>query len=175
SSSKDESFFENDNEDKKPIQSDNEELDPNNILDEDEMDLNYEPHTKRLKILYRNPEIPKVEDSLDVYEENNTQHIPASSHMTANVSHIPPPHVKPTKITFRGFKSSYEEDEVLACGWMMQYSSLRNDQKIFVKKAIDDILFEAKLETLHRHSMSINESALCNSCHCVAEQFSMTN
>ncbi|XP_037937313.1 uncharacterized protein LOC119670932 isoform X2 [Teleopsis dalmanni] len=157
-------------------QSDNEEVDESNMVEE--VEISYAPHTKRQKIKFENPDDicfkTPTEDSLDEYDESPFQDTNTSSHVKT-LSNISAPYRKSTNSSFRDVKSNYNEDEVLACGWMMQYRNLRSEQKIFAKKAIDDILFEAKLETLHRHSVRINEAALCNNCGRVAEQFSMTN
>ncbi|XP_018790504.1 PREDICTED: uncharacterized protein LOC108969935 isoform X1 [Bactrocera latifrons] len=64
---------------------------------------------------------------------------------------------------FKKCRQYSDEADILGISWAYQYRSLSQTQKIFAKKAIDDILFEARLETLQRNSVRINERG-CDRC-----------
>lgn len=59
--------------------------------------------------------------------------------------------------TTKRLKQCDEYIQTLANGWACEYRLLSEDQKLFAKKAIDDILFEARLGTLNRNSVKINQ------------------
>uniref|UniRef100_A0A0A1WR58 Acyl-[acyl-carrier-protein] desaturase 6, chloroplastic n=1 Tax=Zeugodacus cucurbitae TaxID=28588 RepID=A0A0A1WR58_ZEUCU len=128
----------NDNEDKEYRQVDN--LSENNLQDDfvtaDESDL--------------------VVQFLTTKESTKRQYTPTP---TRNES----AHNERTDSSFKKFKQNNDEADILGISWAYQYRSLSETQKIFAKKAIDDVLFEARLETLQRNSVKINERQ-CERC-----------
>lgn len=57
------------------------------------------------------------------------------------------------------YLSKSDGDLDIAKIWAGKLKSLAPDQKLFAEKAINDILFEAQLGNLSRHSVRINEDA----------------
>lgn len=55
-------------------------------------------------------------------------------------------------------KSSKAEEHYIAQVWANKLKALEPNQKLFAEKAINDILFEARLGTLQRDSVKINSS-----------------
>lgn len=53
-----------------------------------------------------------------------------------------------------------DSDLHLAKVWTNKLKCLDPNQRLYAEKAINDILFEAQLGTLHRNSIQINESSL---------------
>lgn len=53
-------------------------------------------------------------------------------------------------------RESYMENDVISKYWANELKYLEPDQKLFAQKAINDILFEARMKTLDRYSVQIN-------------------
>ena len=51
------------------------------------------------------------------------------------------------------------EEEVIAKSWAYKMSRMKSHQRIWAEKFINDILTEGELNTLHRHSVSINQNS----------------
>jgi hypothetical protein len=53
-------------------------------------------------------------------------------------------------------KSDHDEISHLMKSWAHELSQCNTQQQLFAKKAISDILFEARMGGLHRYSVAIN-------------------
>ena len=49
-----------------------------------------------------------------------------------------------------------EDSDKLAAAWAVQLRKMTPQQQLFANKAINDILFEGEMGTLHRYSVEIN-------------------
>lgn len=55
-------------------------------------------------------------------------------------------------------ESHMKENEVISKYWANELKYLDPDQKLFAQKAINDVLFEARMKTLNRYSVEINRN-----------------
>lgn len=59
-------------------------------------------------------------------------------------------------------QQSTSDNNILVKSWAIELGKLEPDQQLFAQKAINDVLFEARLKTLHRNSVKINHSCVCS-------------
>lgn len=62
------------------------------------------------------------------------------------------------ELATKRLKQCDEYSLTIANAWTGEYRVLSEDQKIFANKSIDDVLFEARMGTLHRNSVKINQN-----------------
>ncbi|XP_058067184.1 uncharacterized protein LOC131216652 [Anopheles bellator] len=55
-----------------------------------------------------------------------------------------------------GLHEGPDDNDILAAAWAVELRSMHWQQQLLAKKAINDILFEGQMGTLHRHSVEIN-------------------
>ncbi|XP_053961929.1 uncharacterized protein LOC128865687 [Anastrepha ludens] len=116
----------------------------------------------------------KLDDTCDNTLQNNADEEESIVEMTPPKNNtnraygLPAPSSKrictePRGTSYKQVKQFNDEADIVGISWAYQYRSLTDTQKLFAKKAIDDILFEARLETLHRNSVRINSNN-CSKC-----------
>lgn len=118
----------------------------------------------QFEVEYTEPEIDDQEQEQRVQEQNTLDQnmlVEQRLHEIAKPNHFLMHHqtdeIKIPEKCSSCNKNDDGEADYLGKIWALQYKKLDATQQILAKKAIDDILFEARLGTLHRFSVSINQ------------------
>ena len=62
------------------------------------------------------------------------------------------------KMACQRLKKQPDDYEKIAAAWAVELKKMDPHQQLFAKKAINDIIFEGQMGTLHRNSVEINAS-----------------
>lgn len=62
------------------------------------------------------------------------------------------------KLATKRLQQSQDDCDTVAAAWAVELRKMDPQQQMFAKKAINDILFEGQMGTLHRNSVEINAS-----------------
>ena len=62
------------------------------------------------------------------------------------------------KLASKRLQQPQEDSDILAAAWAVELRKMDPQQQLFAKKAINEILFEGQMGTLHRNSVEINVS-----------------
>ncbi|CAK1541654.1 unnamed protein product [Leptosia nina] len=102
----------------------------------------------------------------EFHEENCNEDANNGTRYTANVGPSKNTKIKkplhPTdeliQLATRRLKQPEDDCDKVAAAWAVELRKMDPRQQMFAKKAINDILFEGQMGTLHRHSVEINAS-----------------
>lgn len=74
-------------------------------------------------------------------------------------SKAPGPTEELVKLASKRLQQPQDDSEKIAAAWAVELRKMDPHQQIFAKKAINDILFEGQMGTLHRNSVEINNTS----------------
>ncbi|XP_052860437.1 uncharacterized protein LOC128267599 [Anopheles cruzii] len=63
---------------------------------------------------------------------------------------------EPVETVCKRLQEGPDDNDILAAAWAVELRNMHWQQQLLAKKAINDILFEGQMGTLHRHSVEIN-------------------
>ncbi|MCL4145992.1 UNVERIFIED_CONTAM: hypothetical protein GTU68_055907 [Idotea baltica] len=99
-----------------------------------------------------------VHDNEDRCGANETSEVDDESHQKNRKRKAPDPTEEFVKLAFKCLQQPQGDSDILAAAWAVELLKMDPQQQLFAKKAINDILFEGQMGTLHRHSVEINVS-----------------
>ncbi|XP_064103873.1 uncharacterized protein LOC135213702 isoform X3 [Macrobrachium nipponense] len=70
----------------------------------------------------------------------------------------PDPTEELVKLAYKRLQQPQDDSDILAAAWAVELRKMDPQQQLFAKKAINEILFEGQMGTLHRNSVEINVS-----------------
>ncbi len=70
----------------------------------------------------------------------------------------PDPTEELVKLASKRLQQPQDDSDVVAAAWAVELRKMDPQQQLFAKKAINEILFEGQMGTLHRSSVEINVS-----------------
>uniref|UniRef100_A0A336M2Q4 CSON010904 protein n=1 Tax=Culicoides sonorensis TaxID=179676 RepID=A0A336M2Q4_CULSO len=97
------------------------------------------------------PSIFNVSHPTPLYKKRKLTHNPAESSETRCKNDL-------IELACDKLREFCTEDDLLSKYWANELKYIDPDQKLFAQKAINDILFEARMKTLHRNSVQINQT-----------------
>ena len=65
------------------------------------------------------------------------------------------------KLASKRLQQPQDDSDIVAAAWAVELRKMDPQQQLLAKKAINDILFEGQMGTLHRYSIEINASRAC--------------
>lgn len=99
-----------------------------------------------------------VHDNEDRGDANETRAVDDESRQKNRKRKAPDPTEELVKLASKRLQQPQDDSDVVAAAWAVELRKMDPQQQLFAKKAINEILFEGQMGTLHRSSVEINVS-----------------
>ncbi|XP_063601117.1 uncharacterized protein LOC134777210 [Penaeus indicus] len=96
--------------------------------------------------------------SIDSYINHHELIVDDESRQKNRKRKAPDPTEELVKLASKRLQQPQDDSDIVAAAWAVELRKMDPQQQLFAKKAINEILFEGQMGTLHRSSVEINVS-----------------